>query len=91
MSSPLAATCQGSSHGVLQAKRILPPPSLTHCRGYEDWRFATLELVEGILPLSLATVAMDTGTGIALGIQEVIQSVTALFSLDEDQRQRPRT
>lgn len=34
---------------------------------------------------------MDTGGGVALGIEEVVKSITSLLSLDKNQRQGVRT
>lgn len=56
--------------------------------GHEDWCSGRLEAVQGRLPLRLRAVAMDTGAGVALGIEEVIQCVTALLGLHKDEGER---
>lgn len=60
----------------------------TDRRGHQNGAFSRSELVQGLLPVSLGAVAMDTGAGIALAVQEVLQGVGAFLGLHKDQSQR---
>ena len=57
----------------------------TYSSGHQNWRPATLEAVQSSLTVALATVTMDTGGGIALGVEEVIESIATLLGLNEDE------
>lgn len=59
--------------------------------GHQDGAFSCSELAQGLLSVSLGAVAVDTGAGVALPIQEVLQGVGAFLGLHEDQSQRVLT
>lgn len=56
--------------------------------GHQNGALSRSELVQGLLSVSLGTVAMDTGAGVALPVQEVLQGVRAFLGLHKHQSQR---
>ena len=54
---------------------------------HEDGTASGAELVQGLLSVPLGAVAVDTGAGVALAVQEVLQGVGALLGLHEHQGQ----
>ena len=61
------------------------PPVLTHSSSHQDGGGAILERAECVLSLRLTAVAMDTGTGVPILIEEVVQRITTLLGLNEHQ------
>ena len=64
--------------------------SSSHGGSHQHWGLATTECAQRLLALLLATVAMDTGHRVALGVEEVIQGIGTLLGLYEHQRQGVR-
>ena len=56
-----------------------------YCCGNQDGGAATLEALQSLLPLHLASVTMDTGARIAPGVKEVIQSIATFLRLHKHQ------
>lgn len=60
---------------------------LTDRCGNQNGAFSGSELAQGLLTVSLRTVAVDTGTGVPLSIQEVLQGVSPFLGLHKNQSQ----
>ena len=58
---------------------------LTDRGSHQDGAAPGAELVQGLLAVALGAVAVDTGTGVALTVQEVLQCVGTLLGLHEHQ------
>lgn len=56
--------------------------------GHQNGAFSWSELAQGLLSVSLGAVAMDTGAGVALAVQEVLQGVGTFLGLHKHQSQR---
>ena len=56
--------------------------------GNQDGAASGAELVQRLLAVALGPVAVDTGAGVALAVQEVLQGVGALLGLNEHQCER---
>ena len=57
----------------------------THSSSHENGCPGSLEVVESSLAVTLAAISVDACGGIALGIEEVIKSITALLCLNKDE------
>lgn len=56
------------------------------CR-HQYWAAPRAELVQSLLAVSLGTIAMDTGAGIALTVQEILQGIGSLLGFHKHQCQ----
>lgn len=56
--------------------------------GHQNGAFSWSELAQGLLSVSLGAVAVDTGAGVALAVQEVLQGVGTFLGLHKHQSQR---
>lgn len=59
----------------------------TYCCGNKNGTLARAELVQCFLSVSLRAISVDTCTGIAFMVQEVLKSICPLFSFHEHQSQ----
>lgn len=57
------------------------------CR-HQNGAFSWSELAQGLFSVSLRAVAVDTGAGVALAVQEVLQGVCTFLGLHKHQSQR---
>lgn len=62
-------------------------PTGRHCSGHQNGRVPGPELLQSVLALALAAIAMNGGHRIPFLVQEVLQRVGAFLRLDKDQRQ----
>lgn len=85
MSSPRAATWSTQKHHQLnkhkESHRRPENSDCTHSSGNHDGASSRTKLVKCLLTITLRAVAMDTGAGIALAVEEVLKSVCSLLSL----------
>lgn len=56
--------------------------------GHQNGAFPRSELVQRLFAVSLRAVAVDTGAGVSLAVQEVLQGICTLLSFNKNQRQR---
>lgn len=59
--------------------------------GNENWAFPRSELAQCLLAVSLGAVSMDTGAGVTLTVQEVLQGVSSFLGLHKHQSERVLT
>ena len=59
----------------------------TYSRGNKDGSFASTEGPQRFLSLLLGAVAMDTGAGVALSVQEMVKGVRSLLGLHKHKSQ----
>ena len=89
MSRPTVSNLKEVDWNLRQTDTHTQAPSLsltpTHSSGHQNRGPSRPEAVEGGLTVTLGTVSVNAGAVIALGIEEVIQSITALLGLNEHQ------
>lgn len=61
---------------------------LPYRSGHQDGAAARAELVQRLFSVSLGAITVNTGAGVALTIQEVLQGVRSLLRLHKHQCQR---